>query len=211
MNADARFWDNIAESYAAKPVEDPAAFERKIAFTLERMRPDHVVLDVGCGTGSLALRFAPHAAVVHGLDLSPAMVAIARRKASDQGVTNVMFHEGTLEGFGAVGPESVDLVYAGALLHLVGDLAGTLARIYGLLKPGGLFVSSTPCLGESNVPYGLILPVMTWLGKAPRVQVLGREAVARETRAAGFSEVAFVDVGADATIAFQVARKPQSS
>lgn len=82
MNADARFWDDIAESYAAKPVEDPAAFERKISFTLERMRPDDVVLDVGCGTGSLALRFAPRAAKVHGLDLSPAMVRITRGKAA---------------------------------------------------------------------------------------------------------------------------------
>ena len=37
MTADPRFWDRIAERYAAKPVDDPAAFERKIAITLDRL------------------------------------------------------------------------------------------------------------------------------------------------------------------------------
>ena len=68
---DARFWDSIAEKYAAQPVEDQAAFDRKIAITKEHMEPTDVVLDIGCGTGSLALILAPHAAHVHGLDLSP--------------------------------------------------------------------------------------------------------------------------------------------
>jgi hypothetical protein len=58
MTADARFWNDIADKYSRKPVEDPAAFERKIATTKGRMTRESVVLDIGCGTGSLALRLA---------------------------------------------------------------------------------------------------------------------------------------------------------
>ncbi len=39
MFADARFWDGIAEDYAAKPVQDTAAFERKIAVTKSLLHP----------------------------------------------------------------------------------------------------------------------------------------------------------------------------
>jgi hypothetical protein len=49
MNAapDPHFWDELAERYAAQPVELPEAFERKIEITRARMRPDSVVLDIG--------------------------------------------------------------------------------------------------------------------------------------------------------------------
>ena len=50
----AAFWNKLAEKYARQPVANPAAFERKIAATQSLMTPDDVVLDVGCGTGSLA-------------------------------------------------------------------------------------------------------------------------------------------------------------
>lgn len=54
MPADTAFWNELAERYAAKPVELSEAFERKIEITKSHMRPHDVVLDVGCGTGSLA-------------------------------------------------------------------------------------------------------------------------------------------------------------
>ena len=51
---DPSFWDKIAQKYSQKPVDDPEAFERKIAITKRLLRPDSRVLDVGCGTGLLA-------------------------------------------------------------------------------------------------------------------------------------------------------------
>jgi arsenite methyltransferase len=59
MTMDAKFWDGIAEKYAAKPVENLAAFERKKAITREHLHPGCTVLELGCGTGSLALSMAP--------------------------------------------------------------------------------------------------------------------------------------------------------
>lgn len=205
---DVLFWNEIAEKYARQPVADPDAFERKIAIATSRIRPEHVVLDLGCGTGSLTLRLAPFAAHVHGLDVSPEMIRIANEKARVEGIANVTFHVGAFAAtFNALAPASVDVIYAGSLLHLLEDRAAALARIHALLKPGGLFFSSTPCLGESWLPYRPLLYVLRALGKAPRVQVFSKHALAAELRAVGFVEVTQPDVGATKNIAFVIASK----
>lgn len=172
------------------------------------MKAADVVLDVGCGTGSLALRLAPRAATIHGLDISSEMVRIARGKARAEGVANVSFHVGSLDAFELFQPESLDGVCAYSLLHLVEDLPAALARIHRLLRPGGFFVSSTVCLGESWLPYRPILRVMRWFGKAPWVNTLRKRALEDEVRGAGFERISQPDVGADSTIAFIVAEKP---
>jgi arsenite methyltransferase len=209
MTAEAAFWNDLAERYARQPVANPGAFERKIELTQARMKPTDVVLDIGCGTGSLALRLAPAAAAIHGLDISSEMIRIAKGKAQAQGTANVSFHVGPFASFAHFEPESLDGVCAYSLLHLVEDLPATLSRIHRLLRPGGFFVSSTVCLGESWLPYRPILEVMRWLGKAPRVSVLQKRVVEDEVRRAGFVSLDQPDVGADSTVAFLIAERPR--
>ena len=208
MTADAQFWNALAEDYAKKPVDRPEAFERKIEVTLSHMQPDHEVLDIGCGTGSLALRLAPSAAHVHGLDISSEMVRIARDKAQTQGADNVTFHVGPFGDHLPFEDESLDGICAYSILHLVEDRAAKLARIWRLLKPGGFFISSTVTLGNSWVPYGLLLSVMRMFGKAPRVWVIRREQLVDEVGRAGFVALTQPDVGAQNTVTFLVASKP---
>lgn len=208
MTAEAAFWNDLAERYARQPVANPGAFERKIELTRARMKPTDVVLDLGCGTGSLALRLASSAATIHGLDISSEMIRIATAKAETAAVANVSFHVGALDSCELFEPESLDGVCAYSLLHLVDDLPAVLARIHRLLRPGGFFVSSTVCLGESWVPYRPILEVMRWFGKAPHVQMLRKHQLEQELRRAGFNGLEQPDVGAASNIAFIVAEKP---
>jgi arsenite methyltransferase len=202
------FWNQIAEKYAKQPVENPDAFDRKIAITKSLMKPGDVILDIGCGTGSLALRLAPSAGQVHGLDISREMIRIANGKLEGRAAPNVTFHLGAFdETFTAFEDGALDGIWAGSLLHLVEDRAAVLAKIHRLLKPGGFFVSSTICLGESWVPYGPVLTVMRWIGKAPMVKILVKKRLEAEIAAAGFVDLSEPDVGANADIAFVVARK----
>jgi arsenite methyltransferase len=209
MTTKAEFWNQVAEGYAAKPVENPDAFERKIAITKAQMRPGDVVLDIGCGTGSLALRLAPEAGEVHGLDVSDEMVRIAEEKTAAQGVDNVTFHTGLFdEGFTAFEPGSLDGICAYSILHLLEDRTAALARIHALLKPGGFFVSSTVSLGETWIPFRPILAVMRWIGKAPVVKIVSRQTLLDELAAAGFEAIEQPDVGAKKIVTFLVARRP---
>lgn len=205
----AAFWDGIAEKYAKQSVANPDAFDAKIAITKSRMKPTDVVLDIGCGTGSLALRLADSAARVHGLDLSSEMIRIANGKARAEGVGNITFHTGAFDDtFRSFEAGSLDGVCAYSILHLVEDRAGALEQIFRLLKPGGFFISSTVCLGESWVPYGLLIGAMRFIGKAPMVKIFDKRTLEDEIRESGFVEVSQRDVGAKSEIAFIVARKP---
>jgi arsenite methyltransferase len=208
MPSDAKFWNDLAEKYAAQPVADPTAFERKKAITREQLRPDATVLELGCGTGSLALEMARFSGHIHALDISAEMLRIAREKQVAQGVGNVTFQQGTLDGASPFPREHFDSVWAYSILHLVRDRRHVLGVLFDLLKPGGTFIASSVCLGDGWVPYRPLLSVMHWLGKAPVVDIYSRETLFRELREAGFVEAAERDVGAEKTVAFVVAKKP---
>lgn len=206
MNADARFWDHIADDYAKKPFPKPEATERKLAITRSMLRPEHRLLDLGCATGTLTLALAPSVAEAHGLDVSSRMIAIAEGKGA--GTPNVRFRvepAGTLE---AVPDASYDCVCAFNLLHLVPDPAALIRAVHRVLVPGGAFVSSTACLGGTWLPpYALILPVMRWIGKAPAVTLFTASELRAMVADAGFVDVAAPDVGDTAPGVFLTARK----
>lgn len=213
MIADDEFWNAAAQKYAAQPVADVSAFERKKAITRERLTPDSTVVEIGCGTGTLALEMAPWAGHIHAVDVSSEMIRIANDKKQAQGVTNVTFHHGTLDGplspvVRAFEPGQVDAAWAYSILHLLDDRRATLERIFALLKPGGSFISSNVCLGGTWVPYGALIAVMRWFGKAPRVYVYDRDTILGELREVGFRDITVHDVGADAKVLFVTATKP---
>ncbi len=92
-------------------------------------------LDVGCGMGVLAGKLTPHFARVTGIDADEAMAAAASaRLARDPAVT--IRWCGFEEFASAAGYGEADLITMGAVLHHL-DLDSTLARIPGLLAPGG--------------------------------------------------------------------------
>ena len=188
MNATSpEFWDRVAPNYSKQPIADPNSYARKLAATQALMRPDMEVLEFGCGTGSTALEHAPHVAHIVATDVSAVMIAIGREKAQQAGIDNVSFRQSGVDDFSA--PDgSYDMVLALNLLHLLPDRTTALAKIHRLLKPGGIFISSTVCLADRMWFLRPVIPVLQWLGKAPHVSFASANEMLREVTAAGFEE-----------------------
>ncbi|MBI3439905.1 MAG: class I SAM-dependent methyltransferase [Proteobacteria bacterium] len=184
-----RFWDSAARKYAAQALADPAAYERTLQSTRGYLKPSDTVVEFGCGTGTTALKLAPAAARIVASDISPEMIAIGREKAAADGVSNVEFTVATPEA--APWPDaSFDAAIAFNLLHLIEARQAALANIHRLLRPGGLFISKTPCLGDANPIYRVLVPVMRLVGKAPYVAFFSSGDIEREIIGAGFEVIA---------------------
>jgi len=167
------------------------------------------VVELGCGTGTTALRLAGAARSYLATDISAAMIDIAERKRGTEPVPGLAFRTATAEAL-AQETTRFDAVLGFNYLHLVRDVPGTLRSIHGLLKTGGLFVSKTPCLGNMNALIRLVLlPAMRAIGKAPHVGVFAATDLDREIRAAGFDILATEDHSTKGTKArpYIVARK----
>jgi ubiquinone/menaquinone biosynthesis C-methylase UbiE len=163
------FWDRIARKYAANTIADIPGYEATLRRVQALLSVDHEVLEIGCGTGSTALRLAPGTRRMVATDLSMDMISIAREKLSLQPVPQLSFEVADADA-PVFGKAVYDAVLAFNLLHLVGDLDGAIAAAVHSLKPGGLFISKTACIREMNflVPR-VVLPLMRAIGKAPHV------------------------------------------
>ena len=181
------FWDRVAPSYAKQAIADPESYARKLAATQALMRPDMEVLEFGCGTGSTALAHAAQVAHIVATDVSANMIEIGREKAAHAGADNVSFRQSGIEEYDA--PDgSYDMVLALNLIHLLPDRTAALAKIHRLLKPGGVFVSSTVCLADRMWFLRPVIPILQWMGKAPYVSFLRSEEFLREVAKAGFKD-----------------------
>jgi ubiquinone/menaquinone biosynthesis C-methylase UbiE len=186
MDRRARFWDRIAARYARKPVADEAAYRRKLEVTRGYLRPDMEVLELGCGTGSTAIVHAPYVKHLRAVDISSKMLEIARRKAEAAGIGNITFERSAIDEL-AVPAESQNAVLALSILHLLEDKDATIARVHGMLKPGGLFVSSTACLGNSMRWFRFVAPIGRALGLIPLVRIFTEEDLDESLERAGFA------------------------
>ncbi|TAJ25670.1 MAG: class I SAM-dependent methyltransferase [Reyranella sp.] len=207
--SDARFWDRTSRKYAKAAIADQAGYERTLDRTHALLRSNDRVLELGCGTGTTALRLAGGVKAYLATDISAAMIAIAEEKRAAAPVPALAFRTTTAETL-AQEPARFDTVLGFNYLHLVRDVPGTLRGIHAVLAPGGLFVSKTPCLGNMNALVRLVLlPAMRAIGKAPHVSVFAAADLDREIRAAGFDIVATEDHSTKGTEArpWIVARK----
>ncbi|MCH6549707.1 MAG: methyltransferase domain-containing protein [Proteobacteria bacterium] len=136
-------WDKISDVYQEEvdhrfvPVVDGVIGRAQIK------AGDHV-LDLGTGTGSVALRLASvlgDEGRVVGHDISQDMLRIATQKANELHLTNIEFQEGRAESIPAE-DSSFDVVLASLSLMYVID-RGTAAREIGrVLRTGGRFVAA---------------------------------------------------------------------
>jgi ubiquinone/menaquinone biosynthesis C-methylase UbiE len=183
--ADARFWDRAARKYAASPIKDMVGYERTVERTRGLLKPTDKVLEIGCGTGTTALKLAPGVESILGTDVSPGMVEIAREKAATEGRTNATFEVAAAHALPSA-DGVFDAVLGFNILHLLADRATMLHEVRRVLRPGGIFISKTPCLSEMNVLIRLVVPVMRRIGLAPTVTIFSGEELESAVTSQGF-------------------------
>lgn len=170
MNQSAKFWDKIAEKYSKQPIADEASYQKKLQVTQEYFKPDRSVLEFGCGTGATAIIHAPYVNHIRAIDISAKMIEIARDKAEAQEISNITFEQLTIEELD-VGDCTFDVVLGLSILHLLENKEDAIAKVYKMLKPGGVFVTSTMCMGDSMKWFKIIAPIGKFLGFFPLVKV----------------------------------------
>ena len=185
MDPSARFWDRIAERYSKRPVPDEAVYQKKLEVTRGYFRPDMEVLEFGCGTGSTAIAHAPYVKHIHATDISSKMIEIARRKAVAEGIENVTFEQSGI-GELSVPDLSLDAVLALSILHLLEDKEAVISKVHRMLKPTGLFATSTACIGDTMKWFKLIGPIGRSLGLIPLVKVFSVKELETSITEAGF-------------------------
>ena len=144
-----KIWNLLANNYdeSEKPFRD--VHRENLKKTKNYLNKGDIVLDFGCGTGTQALGIAGDVKEVHGIDISPKMIEIAKTRAYESKTTNVYFTQAIIFDE-RLKKGSFDVIMAFNILHYLEDTKEIMQRINELLKPEGLFISSTECMGEEE-------------------------------------------------------------
>lgn len=109
------------------------------------------VLDLGCGTGQIALQLAPHVAQVLAVDPEPTMLEQGRRLAEERRVTNIDWHQGDSHHLDKLDLSNLDLVTMGASFHWT-DRDALLATLDTLVAPDGAVVVASGGAPSDRTP-----------------------------------------------------------
>lgn len=155
---------------------------------LDSISEGEMVLDLGSGGGIdcflAAKRVGPTGHVI-GVDMTPEMIALARRNASRAGFGNVEFRLGEIEDL-PVSDDTADLIISNCVVNLVPDKRRAFAEAFRVAKPGGR-------ISVSDIVTSAPLPEFARVSMAAYVACLGGAATLDDYLAA-VTDAGFVDV-----------------
>jgi 2-polyprenyl-3-methyl-5-hydroxy-6-metoxy-1,4-benzoquinol methylase len=178
MGKSEKFWDRQAKDFADHEQHAKLSENKDFITTLKYLNIDDTVLDYGCATGIISNAIAEKVKEIHAIDISPKMIEMAKAKAAERHINNVHYAQATIfdERYQK---ESFDVILAFRILHMLEDIQGVTSRINELLKPGGIFISVSACMGDKKALLSIlvslaskmrIIPVHINLFKLPELQ-----------------------------------------
>jgi len=166
------------------------------------LRPGEVVVDLGSGGGLdvfLAARQVGPTGRAIGIDMTPEMIALARKNAAQasgadgQPLGNVEFHHATIDRM-PLPTASADCVISNCVLNLVPDKPAAFREIARVLKPGGRLAASDIAL-KRPLPPEIGGDLLAYVGCIAGAILI--DDYRKELLNAGFAHVEIIDSGAD--------------
>lgn len=160
------------------------------------LKPGETVVDLGCGGGLdvllAAAKLGPEGKAI-GIDMTPEMLALARKNAAASGAANVEFHQATIDQL-PLDDASVDCVISNCVINLAPDKPAVFREIARILRPGGRLAVSDLALKQA-LPEEIAGDLLAYAGcVAGAIKI---EDYRQGLLAAGFAAVEIVDTQAD--------------
>ncbi|RPE08159.1 class I SAM-dependent methyltransferase [Chitinophaga lutea] len=184
MDKSEKFWNRSANGYDREEMKDRAVRARIVEKVKKHLKKTDSVLDFGCATGIVAHEITGDVHMVHGIDMSAEMIRIAQQRAAGRNIDNVRYTRSTIFDDG-LKTGTFDVILGIYMLHLQDNLPAVLKRIHELLKPGGRFLSVTPCLGKRSLA-GIVLSIVSKTGLIPPLRLFNIAEAESALIAAGF-------------------------
>ncbi len=113
------------------------------------------------------------------------MLEIAQGKADANNVKNVYFERSGIDEFSAP-DQTLDAVLGLSILHLLENKEKVIAKVHKMLKPGGVFITSTACMGDTMKYFKLIAPIGKFFGVLPVLRIFTAKELEDSMTDAGF-------------------------
>jgi len=171
MKKPEKFWDFISGVFAKKPMDDEQLFGETVLYIKQHLHPNSVVLDCGCGTGTLSNAISDNVQKINAIDISGKMLNIAKARSLSLNKNNIEYLQTSIYD-NTFKENTFDIIFAFNVFHFIEDSNRFLTRVSELLTPNGIFISSTPCLRESRRFSSEFMNVLSKLGVIPKIKML---------------------------------------
>ncbi len=186
MDRSEKFWDRISNTYAKQSISDVGTYQFKHEKIKNILKPDDTVFDYGCGTASMSIELSGYVREIHAIDISSKMLEIAAQRIDEKNIKNIKISKSTISDFDFA-PGSYDVVLAVNIFHFIDEVDGDLNRIHQMLKPDGVLVTETPCMGEQKNFLNKLMYYLGVIGLIPKLNMLTFEVFEDLISESGFS------------------------
>jgi ubiquinone/menaquinone biosynthesis C-methylase UbiE len=158
MNSQLEYWNKDAANYDNRAKKSYKAYQRVIELIKNEVKKDMSFLDIGTGTGEIPLALSLHVKKIEGIDYSPEMITIAKKKIEQKMIKNINFSVQDSANLN-FSNNSFDIVLISNLLHIIPAPEKVIEEAKRLIKKDGIIILAN-YLHDENILSHLISFIM---------------------------------------------------